>query len=90
MKTRFIAGAILGASLLSSAAIAQPAIATFEAHDDMRAGALWKNDKPNNYQQRGAGMEHQSITQLANGKILVVGTASYTDIVPAIAGAGLS
>ena len=90
MKTRYIAGAILGASLLSGVAIAQPVIATFEAHDDMHAGALWKNDKPNNYQQRGAGMEHQSITQLANGKILVVGTASYTDVTPLIQGAGLS
>jgi hypothetical protein len=56
----------------------------------MHAGALWKNDKPNNYQQRGAGMEHQSIVQLANNKILVIGTASYTDVTPKIAGAGLS
>ena len=90
MNPRILAGVVLGASLLGTAAMAQPVIATFEAHDDMHGGALWKNDKPNNYQQRGAGMEHQSLTMLSGGKILVVGTASYTDVVPKITGAGLS
>jgi uncharacterized protein (TIGR03382 family) len=90
MTSRSIARLIVGASLVGGVASADPVIATFQAHDDMHAGALWRNDRPNNNNQRGAGFEHQSIVQLANNHILVVGTASYTDITPMIPGAGLS
>lgn len=90
MNPRSIVRLIVGASLVGGVASADPSIATFQAHDDMHAGALWRNDRPNNNNQRGAGMEHQSIVQLANNHILVVGTASYTDVTPMIAGAGLS
>lgn len=90
MKPRLLYGLVLGASLLGGVAAAAPFIATFEAHDDMHAGALWRNDRPNNNAQRGAGCEHQSITMLKGNRIIVVCTASYTDVTPMIAGAGLS
>jgi uncharacterized protein (TIGR03382 family) len=90
MKPRLLAGLVFGASLLGGIASAAPFIGQFEAHDDMNAGALWRNDRPNNNNQRGAGIEHQSITLLKNGRVIVVGTASYTDVTPLIAGAGLS
>src|SRR5882672_8493754 len=80
MNPRPIARLIVGASLVGGVASADPFIAAFEAHDDMHAGALWRNDRPNNNNQRGAGIEHQSITLLKNGRVLVVGTASYTDV----------
>lgn len=90
MNPRFLAGLIVGASLVGGVASADPFIATFEAHDDMHAGALWRNDRPNNNNQRGVGCEHQSIVKLANNRILVVCSGSYTDVTPMIAGAGLS
>lgn len=90
MNPRSIAGLIVGASLVGGVASADPFIATFEAHDDMHAGALWRNDRPNNNNQRGVGCEHQSIVKLANNRILVVCSGSYTDVTPLIAGAGLS
>lgn len=90
MTPRKLTGLVFGVSLLGGVASAEPFIATFEAHNDMHAGALWRNDRPNNNNQRGAGIEHQSITLLKGGKVLVVGTASYTDITPLIPGAGLS
>ncbi|HEY5934971.1 MAG TPA: hypothetical protein VIU61_10060, partial [Kofleriaceae bacterium] len=55
----------------------------------MYGGALWRNDRPNNNDQRGAGMEHQKVVRIGD-QILVVGTASYTDITPLIPGKGLS
>jgi MYXO-CTERM domain-containing protein len=90
MTPRPIAGLIVGASLVGGIAAADPVITTLEAHDDMHAGALWRNDRPNNNNQRGVGCEHQSIVQLANNHILVVCSGSYTDVTPMIAGAGLS
>jgi uncharacterized protein (TIGR03382 family) len=90
MNPRSIAGLIVGASLVGGVAAADPFIATFEAHDDMHAGALWRNDRPNNNNQRGVGCEHQSIVKLANNRILVVCSGSYTNVTPMIAGAGLS
>lgn len=90
MNPRPIASLIVGASLVGGVASADPFIATFEAHDDMHAGALWRNDRPNNNNQRGVGCEHQSIVQLTGNHILVVCSGSYTDVTPMIAGAGLS
>jgi uncharacterized protein (TIGR03382 family) len=94
MKPRYLAPIVVGTSLLGGAAIAQPAtepfVGNFELHDDMDAGALWRNDRPNNNQQRGAGGEHQTSVLLKNGRILVVATASYTNVTPMIPGAGLS
>jgi uncharacterized protein (TIGR03382 family) len=90
MKPRLLTGLVLGASLVGGVAFGAPFIATFEAHDDMHAGALWRNDRANNNQQRGAGIEQQSSVLLKGGRILVVATASYTDVVPMIPGAGLS
>jgi MYXO-CTERM domain-containing protein len=90
MKPRFLATVVLGSSLLGGAAIAEPFIGTFEVHDDMHAGALWRNDRPNNNNQRGAGGEHESTVLLAGGRILVVATASYTNVIPMVPGAGLS
>ena len=90
MKPRFLATVVLGSSLLGGAAIAEPFIGTFEVHDDMHAGALWRNDRPNNNNQRGAGGEHESTVLLSGGRILVVATASYTNVTPMIPGAGLS
>src|SRR4051794_5361012 len=90
MTPRPIARLVVGASLVGGVAAADPFIATFEIHDDMHAGALWRNDRPNNNNQRGGGGEHQSTVLLAGGRILVVATASYTNVTPMIAGAGLS
>jgi MYXO-CTERM domain-containing protein len=90
MKPRLFTGVVLGASLLGGQASAAPVIGHFEAHDDMNGGALWRNDQPNNNNQRGAGAEHQSVVQLKGGRILMVATASYTDVVPMVPGAGLS
>ena len=90
MNPRFLAGLVFGASLLGGVASAEPFIATFEAHNDMHGGALWRNDRPNNNNQRGAGAEHQSVTLLSGGNVIVVATASYTDVTPLIPGAGLS
>jgi uncharacterized protein (TIGR03382 family) len=90
MNPRPIASLIVGASLVGGVASADPFIAAFEAHDDMHAGALWRNDRPNNNNQRGVGCEHQSVVQLAGNHILVVCSGSYTDVTPMIAGAGLS
>jgi len=93
MKPQYLTGLVFGASLVGSVgglAHATPVIATFEVHDDMHAGALWRNDRPNNNNQRGAGIEHQSITVLKTGQVIVVGTASYTDVVPLKPNAGLS
>lgn len=90
MNPRPLAGLVLGASLLGGVASAEPFIATFEAHNDMHAGALWRNDRPNNNNQRGVGMEHQSIALLKDGHVVVVGSGSYTDVTPLIPGAGLS
>jgi uncharacterized protein (TIGR03382 family) len=90
MNPRFLTSFVLGASFLSGVASAEPTIDLFEAHNDMNAGALWRNDRPRNNDQRGVGLEHQSITLLTGGKVVVVGSGSYTDITPMIAGAGLS
>ena len=90
MNPRLPTGLVLGVTLLSGAASAAPFIAQFEAHDDMHAGALWRNDRPNNNNQRGAGAEHTAIVQLSGGYILVFATASYTNVTPLIPGAGLS
>jgi uncharacterized protein (TIGR03382 family) len=90
MNPRFLTSLVLGASFLGGAASADPTIDLFEAHSDMHAGALWKNDRPRNNDQRGVGFEHQSITRLTGDHVVVVGSGSYTDVVPMIAGAGLS
>src|ERR1043165_3301463 len=90
MTPRILTGLVLGATLVGGAASAAPFIGQFEAHNDMHGGALWRNDRPNNNNQRGAGNEHLSITQLTGGYVLVVGTASYTDVTPLIPGAGLA
>jgi MYXO-CTERM domain-containing protein len=90
MKSRLLTSLVLGASLPGGAATAAPFIATFEAHNDMHAGALWRNDRPNNNAQRGGGCEHQAMTVLKGGKLIIVCTGSYTDVTPMIAGAGLS
>ena len=90
MTPRTLTGLVLGATLAGGAASAAPFIGQFEAHNDMHGGALWRNDRPNNNNQRGAGNEHLAITQLTGGYVLVVGTASYTDVTPLIPGAGLS
>src|ERR1041384_4225647 len=74
MNPRSFAGLIVGASLVGGIAAADPFIATFEAHDDMHAGALWRNDRPNNNNQRGPGGEHESTVLLSGGRILVVAT----------------
>ena len=90
MNPRLISGLVVGASLLAGgAATSAPFIATFEGHSDMHGGALWRNDRPNNNDQRGAGLEHQKVIRVGNN-ILVVGTGSYTDVTPLIPGAGLS
>jgi MYXO-CTERM domain-containing protein len=90
MNPRLISGLVLGASLLAGGvATSAPFIATFEGHDDMYGGALWRNDRPNNNNQRGAGLEHQKVIRVGQN-ILVVGTGSYTNITPMIPGAGLS
>lgn len=90
MNPRLISGLVLGASLLAGGvATSAPFIATFEGHNDMYGGALWRNDRPNNNDQRGAGMEHQSIARVGD-QLLVFGTASYTNITPLIPGKGLS
>jgi len=90
MTPRLLTGLAL-ATLASGAAQAAPAfIGQFEAHDDMHAGALWRNDRPNNNNQRGAGAEHCSMAKLAGNTLLVTCTASYTNVTPLIAGAGLS
>src|SRR5262245_34979900 len=89
MNPRLLTGLILAVAS-GGAASAAPFIGEFVAHDDMHAGALWRNDRPNNNNQRGAGFEHQTMVQLAGGYILVFGTASYTDVTPLIPGAGLS
>lgn len=90
MNPRFTKLFVLGASLLTSGAVsAAPFIGQFTAHDDMHAGALWANDRPNNNNQRGAGAEHQKIIRVGEN-ILVVATGSYTDVVPMIPGAGMS
>src|SRR5580698_8579175 len=86
-KTLF-AGLVLGASLVSGVAVADtpssaPFIQQIEFHNDMHAGALWRNNNPQNYDQHGAGCEHGAITYLASAqRILYTCTASYTDIVP--------
>jgi uncharacterized protein (TIGR03382 family) len=90
MTPRTLTGLVLGATLVGGAASAAPFIGQFEAHNDMHGGALWRNDRPNNNNQRGAGNEHLALTQLTGGYLLVVGTASYTDVTPLIPGAGLS
>jgi uncharacterized protein (TIGR03382 family) len=90
MYPRLIARLVVGSSLFGGIALADPHLTNFVIHDDMHAGAGWQNDRPRNNDQRGAGGEHQSISVLSGGRILVVATASYTDITPAIAGAGLS
>jgi len=90
MNPRFLASVVTGLSLLTVTASAEPTIATFEAHNDMHAGALWKNDRPNNNNQRGVGAEHQSVTMLSGGRVIVVASGSYTDVTPMIPGAGLS
>lgn len=90
MNPRLISGLVLGASLLAGGvATSAPAIATFEGHNDMYGGALWRNDRPNNNDQRGAGAEHQKVVRVGD-QILVVATASYTNITPLIPGKGLS
>ena len=90
MNPRLISGLVLGASLLAGGvATSAPFIATFDGHTDMYGGALWRNDRPNNNDQRGAGLEHQKVIRVGQS-ILVVGTGSYTDITPMIPGAGLS
>jgi len=77
-------------SLVSGAAFADaptsaPFIQAIEFHNDMHAGALWRNNNPQNYDQHGAGCEHGAITYLASAqRILYTCTASYTDITPAI------
>lgn len=90
MKPRLLPGLLLGASVaVGGAANAAPFIAQFEAHDDINAGALWRNDRPNNNTQRGAGMEHASLAVIGD-RVIILGTASYTDVTPLIPGAGLS
>jgi uncharacterized protein (TIGR03382 family) len=90
MKPRILPGLLLGASVLAGGvASAAPFIANFEVHDDMHGGALWRNDRPNNNNQRGAGAEHVSMTVLGD-KVVMFATASYTDVTPLIPGAGLS
>ena len=49
MKPRLVTSIALGASVLGGVALAEPAIATFEVHNDMKAGALWKNDRSSNH-----------------------------------------
>jgi uncharacterized protein (TIGR03382 family) len=85
-----LSGLVLGASLLSGVAFADaPFIASFPVHDDMHAGALWKNNNPNNYDQRGAGCEHHSVVYLkATNSMLMTCTGSYTDVTPAITSGG--
>jgi uncharacterized protein (TIGR03382 family) len=90
MNPRLLTSVALGASALGGVALAEPTIATFELHDDMNAGALWKNDRANNHDLRGAGAEHAKLTVLKGGRILVVATASYTDVQPLIPNAGFS
>lgn len=90
MKPRYFTSIAIGASLLGGVASAAPFIATFEAHDDMHAGALWRNDRANNNDTRGTGGEHTTLTVLKGGRILMIATASYTNVTPMIAGAGLS
>lgn len=82
MKKLSVTGVLLGASLLAGVATAGPTISQFPLHNEFNSGALWPNDQPRNNQFRGAGMEHQAMVQLADGTVLVVGTGSYTDIVP--------
>jgi MYXO-CTERM domain-containing protein len=92
MKPRLLTSIALGASVLGGVALAEtPAvIATFPVHNDLKAGALWKNDRSSNNNPLGAGAEHTKMTVLKGGRILVVATASYTDITPLIPGAGFS
>ena len=91
MKPRLLSSIAFGATaLLGGVALAEPTIATFELHNDMKAGALWRNDRANNHDTRGAGAEHPKITVLKDGRILLVATASYTDVVPMVSGAGFS
>jgi uncharacterized protein (TIGR03382 family) len=81
---------LLGASLAASGTVqAAPFIAAFEAHNDINAGALWRNNRPNNNNQRGAGAEHTSMAVIGD-RVIVLATASYTDVTPLIPGAGLS
>jgi uncharacterized protein (TIGR03382 family) len=82
MKKLSVTSVLLGASLLAGGATAGPTISQFPLHNEFNSGALWPNDQPRNNQFRGAGMEHQAMVQLADGTVLVVGTGSYTDIVP--------
>ena len=91
MKPRLLASIAFGATaLLGGVALAEPTIATFLLHNDMKAGALWRNDRANNHDTRGAGAEHPKITVLKDGRILLVATASYTDVVPTVPNAGFS
>jgi len=55
MTPRKLTGLVFGVSLLGGVASAEPFIATFEAHNDMHAGALWRNDRPNNNNQSFIG-----------------------------------
>jgi uncharacterized protein (TIGR03382 family) len=71
---------IVAALILGSATAAHAQTATFAGHDGNNAGRLWNGD-PSNNNQRGAGIEHLAAVQMAQAqKLLVFGTASYTDI----------
>lgn len=85
MSTK-LAGTLFGAAIMLAAGAASAQIYTLEVHNGDNAGRAYpgENQRRNNNDQLGAGMEHARCNLIPNAAggphVMCVGTASYTDI----------
>jgi MYXO-CTERM domain-containing protein len=81
-----LAGSLFGAAIALTSATALAQIYSLEVHDGDNAGTAYpgENERRNNNNQLGAGIEHVrcGVLKAAPGgpRLLCMGTASYTDI----------